>query len=87
MRTILSVMILSLAAAGAVSETSRGLQVECENRCAPYDGKAYNCNDTLDQSTLKPWATPSPPDGMLDRAYPSPYVEGIAFRSLQGHGH
>ena len=80
---IIAVTIMALAATGAVAETWCEIEVKPENRCAPYDAKAYRYSASADRKIVEALGYSVDRAGMIDRAFPSPYVEGIAFRYLQ----
>ena len=59
------------------------LVVATENRCTPYDRREYSYPPSIEWEIVKRAGYVADRDGNLDRPFPSPYLEGVAFTSLK----
>ena len=87
MSRLLLVILLGgfILEASAMDETAGldALVVQPEQRCAPYDAKAYRYSPHLDRQHVQRDGYVVRSDGRINWAYPSPYTPGISFRYLQ----
>ena len=78
-----TVIAFTYAVLAEEQETWRGLRVEPENRCSPYDARKYKYPANLDRKHIEAQGISVDRKGKLEHPFPSPYISGISFRYLQ----
>ena len=80
----LAVLLMALTPADASAEEWRGLVVEPENRCSPYERKRdYRYSASIEWRIAENLGYSADRAGWLDKPFPSPYMADVTIRSLR----